>query len=151
MSTIYYSRQGLNQGQEIAAGWSNQANLKHITALVGTDGNPFLPVDDRNGYTPGITRRLPNGGTWESGFPIVRFTSSAITDGQIDYLVNTLLGGVESGNVTVKYHRFDSVGNADVFTANGVLNLNLDQLTNLTRRQTTYEGFVWEIVITETL
>lgn len=147
MATLYESKRGQNAGQAVAAGWNNQSTLKEITAYTGTDGNPFLPVNDRNGYTPGVTVRLGTGGTYEEGYPIVRFTSPTITDGQIDYLFSTLLSGAESGNVTVRYHRYDSVGKVDTFDANAVLNLNLEQLTQLRRRQNTYEQFQWEFVI----
>lgn len=154
MATIYESKRGQNAGQSVVAGWNNQATLKEITSYTGTDGNPFLPVNDRSnggGYTPGVTRRLPTGGTFESGYPIVRFISPSITDGQIDTLVNTLGSGAESFNVTVRYHRYDSVGRADTFDANAILNLNLEQLTQLRRRQNTYDSFEWEFVILETL
>lgn len=151
MSTIYASRQGLNQGQAIVAGWNNQATLKNITAYVGTDGNNFLPVDDRNGYFPGVTVRIPTGGTYQEGLPVIRFVSSTITDGQIKFLVDTLLSGQQSGNVTVRYHRYDNVGAISTHDANGVLNLNLEQLQQLARKQNTYSGFTWEIVIVEPL
>lgn len=151
MATLYESKRGQNAGQSVVAGWNNQATLKQITAYTGTDGNPFLPVNDRNGYTPGVMRRLPTGGTFESGYPIVRFISPSITDGQIDTLVNTLGSGAESFNVTVRYHRYDSVGNFDTFDANAILNLNLGQLPGLTRRQNARQQYVWEFVIVETL
>jgi hypothetical protein len=154
MATLYQAMQGLNQGQAVVAGWNNQATLKNITAYVGSDGNNFLPVQDKKdgaGYTPGVIRQLPGGYTFESGYPIVRFRSPTITDGQIDTLVNTLGGGAESFNVTVRYHRYDSVGNTDTFEANAVLNLRLDQLNSLTRKRDTYTGYIWEFVIVETL
>lgn len=151
MSNLYSAMQGLNQGQAVVAGWNNQATLKNITAYRGNDNNNFLPVDDRNGYSPGVAVRLPTGGVYDDGFPVIRFISPAITDGQIDYLVNTLLSGQQSGNVTVRYHRYDSVGKADTFDANAVLNLNIEQLQQLERRQDAYVGFVWEFVIVEPL
>lgn len=150
MATLYQSKVSQNQGQAFVPGWNNQSLLKNVTAYIGTDGNPFLPVDDRD-YTPGRTLRLTNGGTTDEGFPIVRFVSPVITDGQIDYLVNTLGSGQSSFKVTVRYHRYDSVGNADTFVANAWLNLNLDQLKQLTRKQYTYNNFVWEYVIVQTL
>lgn len=149
--TVFTALRGLNQGHAIVAGWNNQATLKDITAYQGTDGKNFLPVNDRNGYTPGVTRQLTTGGTRASGMPVVRFTSPWISDGQLDYLTNTLLSGSPSGNVTVRYHRYDSVGRTDTFVANGILNLNLEQLPNLQRRQNGYLAFEWQIVITETL
>lgn len=151
MTNLYTSMQGLNQGQAFVPGWNNQATLKNITAYVGSDSRNFLPVDDRNGYFPGVTVRLPNGGVYNDGFPVVRFTSPAMTDGQIDYLVNTAGSGQESFNATVRYHRYDSVGKADTLDANAVLNLNLEQLQQLERRQDAYVGFVWEFVIVEPL
>lgn len=154
MATLYESKRGQNAGQSVVAGWNNQATLKQITAYTGTDGNPFLPVNDRDkggGYFPGVLRRLPYGGTDRSGYPIVNFVSPVITDGQVDTLVNTLGSGQESFNVTVRYHRYDSVGNFDTFDANAILNLNLEQLPGLTRRQNAREQYVWEFVILETL
>lgn len=154
MATIYDALRPLNQGQAFVPGWNNQATLKDITAYRGTDGNNFLPVNDRNnggGYSTGVSRRLGTGGTLESGYPVVRFVSPAITDGQIDYLVNTAGGGVESFNVTVRYHRYDSVGKADTFVANAILNLNLGQLPGLARQQNAYVNFVWEFVLVEVL
>jgi len=154
MATIFQSKQAQNQGQAVVAGWNNQATLKGITMHIGSDGYPFMPVDDRNnggGYIPGVTRRLPGGYTFESGYPIVNFVSPTITDGQIDYLVNTLGSGSESFNVTVRYHRYDSVGKADTFDANAVLNLRLEQLPGLKRRHNEINGFIWEFVLVEIL
>lgn len=154
MATIFDALRGLNQGQAFVAGWNNTATLKNVTAHVGSDGNNFLPVNDRTnggGYTPGVTRRLTTGGTYQSGLPIVRFVSSSLTDGQVDYLVNTVGGGQQSFNVTVRYHRYDAVGKADTHVANAVLNLNLDQQNSLNRQQNTWSGFIWEFVITEVL
>lgn len=154
MATIFDALRGQNQGHAIVAGWNNQNLLKNITAYVGSDGNPFLPVNDRDepgGYFPGVLRRLPTGGTFESGYPIVNFVSPVITDGQIDTLVNTLGSGQESFNVTVRYHRYDSVGNFDTFDANAILNLILGQLPGLTRRQNARERYVWEFVLVELL
>lgn len=150
MATLYQSKVSQNQGQAFVPGWNNQATLKNVTAYIGTDGNPFMPVNDRT-YIPGVTRRLPTGGVYISGYPIVNFVSPVITDGQLDTLVNTLGGGAESFNVTVRYHRYDSVGNFDTFDANAILNLNLVQLPQLTRRQNARQQFVWEFVIVEFL
>lgn len=147
MATIFQAKQGQNQGHAIVAGWNNQNLLKNITAYLGSDGANFLPVDDRNGYTPGVTQRLTNGGTTLQAKPIIRFTSPVITDGQIDFLYTTLLSGSESNKVTVRYHKYDSVGKADTFDANAWLNLNLEQLPGLQRVKNGYENFVWENVI----
>lgn len=154
MATLYQSKVSQNQGQAFVPGWNNQSLLKNVTAYIGTDGNPFMPVNDRDnggGYIPGVTRRLPTGGVYISGFPILNFISPVITDGQIDYLVNTAGSGQESFNTTVRYHRYDSVGNFDTFDANAILNLNLLQLPGLTRRRNTRERYQWEFVIVETL
>jgi len=151
MATVFDALRGLNNGQAIVAGWNNQATLKNITAYVGTDGLNFAPVTDRSGYTPGVTRRLPNGGTFESGFPVVRFTSPWISYGQLDTLLNTIGGGLESSPVTARHHISTSLNKTDTQDSNGILNLNLDQLPGLTKRQNGYEGFQWEIVIVEVL
>lgn len=139
-----------NQGQMIAPNWNNQAQLKNITALLGTDNLRFAPVTDRN-YTPGIMRRLSTGGVKATGFPIIRILSPWISDGQIKYLQNTLLGGVESGNATYRGHSPLSVGQTDVFTYNAILNLHLEQLPNLQRIRNGYEQFEWEIIVREVL
>jgi hypothetical protein len=151
MTTIFNALRGLNNGQAIVAGWDNQATLKDITAYVGADGLNFLPVNDRSGYTPGVTRRLPTGGTFESGLPVVVLTSPWISYGQIDTLLNVIGGGQESSNVTLRHHISDSLSRTDTQNSNGVLNLNLDQLTQLERIENGYRGFQWEIVIVEVL
>lgn len=154
MATLYQSKQSQNQGQALVAGWDNTATLKNITAYVGTDGENFLPVNDRTdggGYTAGVTRRLTTGGTYKSGLPMVRFVSATLTDGQLKYLVNTIGGGQESFNVTVRYHRYDAVGKADTHVANAVLNLNLEQQNSLNRKQNTWSDFIWEFMLTEIL
>lgn len=150
MATLYQSKVSQNQGQAFVPGWNNQATLKNITSYIGTDGNPFMPVYDLT-YIPGVLRRLPTGGTFLSGYPLLYFVSPVITDGQIDYLLNTAGGGQESFNTTLRYHRSDSVGVADTFDANAILNLNLGQLPDLTRRQNTREKYRWEFVIVEVL
>lgn len=140
-----------NNGQAWVVGWDNQATLQDVTAYTGTDSEAFLRVDDRNGYITGRTQRLPGGYSYTSGYPVVRFTSPWISDGQIDYLVNTAGSGSESFNVTVRYHRYDSVGKTDTFEANAVLFLNLNQREQLERLSTGYTDFVWEFVIVEPL
>lgn len=140
-----------NQGHQIVAGWDNQSLLKDWTAYVGTDGERFLPPNDRNGYTDGVTRRLPTGGTRQSGLPIDRLSFPWISDGQIKYLYTTMLSNSESGNVTAAIHTPLSVGAQDVRVYNAVMNLNLDQLENLTRKRNGYEQFEIELVLVEPL
>lgn len=137
-----------NQGQKIAAGWDAPA-LSDWTSLIGTDGVRFAPPSDRNGYTDGVTRRLNTGGIRMSGLPIVRLAFPWISDGQLDYLYNTLLSGAESGNVTAAVHIPPAVGINDTTTYNAVMNLNLDQLQTLTRRGAGYEDVVIELVLVE--
>jgi hypothetical protein len=140
-----------NQGQRVAAGWDNAAQLKDWTAYLGVDGERFAPPNDRNGYTGGVTRRMNTGGTLQSGFPVVRLTFPWMSDGQIDYLHGTLNGGSESGLVTVAVHTPLSVGKYDVSTYNAVMNLNFEQITSLTRRRNGYTDFVFELVLVEVL
>lgn len=140
-----------SQGQMIVSGWDNAATLRNVTAYTGTDGLRFLPVEDRNGYTGGVERDLNTGGVLMSGFPIVRWTSPWISDGQIRYLWQTILSGSQSGNVTIAAHTPLSVGKAQTFHFNAVLNLRLNQLQSLTRRRNGYVEFVWELVIVEVL
>lgn len=141
-----------NQGQRIIGGWNNTATLKNVTAYTGTDGIRFLPVQDReNAYTGGVECNMNTGGILLSGFPIVRWTSPWISDGQIRYLWLTLLGGAQSGNVTISAHTPLSVGVAASFNFNAVLNLHLNQLQTLTRRRAGYLDYIWELVIVEVL
>lgn len=141
-----------NQGQKIAPGWDNVAGLQAITALLGTDGQRFLPVQDReNAYTGGVERNLPTGGVLLAGMPIVRWTSPWISDSQIRYLYVTLLSNAQSGNVTIAAHTPLSVGVAAAFNFNAVLNLRLNQLQGLTRKRDGYLNYVWELVIVEVL
>lgn len=137
-----------NQGQKIAAGWDAPV-LFDWTSLIGTDGVRFAPPSDRNGYTDGVTRRLNTGGTRQSGLPIVRLAFPWVSDGQIEYMVQTLLGGTESGNVTTAVHIPPAVGVNDTSVYNAVMNLNLEQLRNLTRRGAGYEDFEVELVLVE--
>lgn len=140
-----------NQGHMIVKGWGNPLTLKDWTAYAGEDGQVFAPPYDRDGYTAGIIRRLNSGGIARAGFPIVRLTHPAITDGQIAWLQNTLLDGGVSGNVTVAIHLPGAMGKTDVSNFNAVFNLDTDQLTTLRRRQNAYEGFQTEFVIVEVL
>jgi hypothetical protein len=140
-----------NQGQMIASNWDNVAGLRNITAYFGTDGLRFLPVQDRNGYTGGVERTMNTGGVLHAGFPVVRWTSPWISDGQIRYLWDTLLSDTQSGNVTIATHTPLSVGASSSFNFNAVLNLRLNQLQTLTRKGDGYRDFVWELVIVEVL
>lgn len=140
-----------NQGQQIASGWNNQSLLRDWTALFGTDGERFPPPNDRNGYTDGVERRMNTGGVLMAGIPVDRLTFPWLSDGQIKYLYNTINGGAESGNATTRAHTTLSVGAQDVFTFNAVMNLNLNQTANLTRRRNGYENFVVELVLVEPL
>lgn len=139
-----------SQGQKIASGWDAPI-VFDWTALSGTDGERFLPPNDRNGYSDGVPRRLNTGGVRMSGLPVVRLTFPWVSDGQIDYLYTTLLSGSESGNVTAAVHTPLSVGKTDTSTYNAVMNLNLDQLQNLQRKRNGYTDFVIELVLVEPL
>lgn len=143
--SVFTALRGLNQGQEIALGWSNQANLKNFTALVGTDGINFLPVNDRGGYTVGVIHNLPTGGIYYSGLPSVEITHPWISDGQIETLKTY------RGNCTLKHHIEDSTGKTDVQTSNVIFNMDLNQLKGLRRRKNGYDGFVSRFVIVEVL
>ncbi len=138
-----------NQGQEIASGWNNTGNLRNWTSLFGTDGERFPPPNDRNGYTDGVERPLSTGAIFMAGIPVDRLTFPWLSDGQIRYLHDTINGGAESGNVTVKVHTSLSVGRLDVFTFNAVMNLNLGQTATLTRRRSGYDDFIVSLVLVE--
>lgn len=141
-----------NQGQQIVAGWNNEATLKNITAYVGSDGKRFLPIDDRKSYSEGIERNMNTGGILMSGFPVVRWVSPWISDGQLYYLKHTLLAGEITGNVTIATHiPGDSVGASSVSHFNAVFNLRLNQLQSLARKGSGHVDFVWELVIVEVL
>jgi hypothetical protein len=140
----------------IVLGWDNVPLLRNWTSYVGTDGLAFRPPNDRKGdigagYTGGVTRRLPTGGILKSGFPIVRLVFPWLSDGQIDYLLTTMCGGVESANVTAAAHKPISVGTLDVFNFNAVMNVDSNQASSLTRRANGYELFMVELVMVEPL
>lgn len=141
----------VNQGHRVVAGWDNLATLKNWVAYLGVDNLPFLPPFDRNGYTDGTARRLPTGGVFMAGMPVCRLTFPWISDGQINYLYTVMLSNSESGNVTASVHTPLSVGVTSVSNFNAVMNLNLDQTTNLTRKSNGYELFEIELVLVEPL
>lgn len=138
-----------NQGQMLAFGWNNQAQLKNITALLGTDNLAFIPLNDRD-YAPGVTRQMTTGGVLYSGMPIINPQSPWISDGQIEFLY-IALGNSYSGNVTYRGHTPLSVGQVDVFTYNAILNMRPEQLTRDKRRHNGWDEYDWQIVITEVL
>lgn len=140
-----------SQGQQIAAGWNNTANLRDWVALFGTDGEKFPPPNDRSGYTDGVDRPLNTGAIFMAGIPVSRLTFPWLSNGQLKYLHDTINGGAESGNVTVKIHTPLSVGQTDVSTYNAVMNLNLAQTATLNRMGTGYALFVVTLVLVEPL
>lgn len=140
-----------NQGHMWVAGWDNASLLKNFVAYLGADGQPFAPPFDRDGYTAGVIRRMGTGGILRAGLPVVRLTLPAVTDGQIATLQNDFTADGASGNVTIAVHVPGSMGKADVSNFNAVFNLDTDQLTTLTRKANTYEGFVLEFVLVEPL
>lgn len=143
--SVFTALRGMNQGQAISLGWSNQSNLKEITALLGTDGINFLPVKDRGFYTAGVVRALPTGGIFYSGLPTVEFLHPWISDGQIETLMTY------RGNCTLRHHITESVGKNDTQDSNVIFNLDLNQLSGLERKRNGYEGFVSKFVIVEVL
>lgn len=145
MATIFQAKQGQNQGQQIALGWSMQSLLKDITALIGTDGHNFMPVDDRGLYSSGAIRQLSTAGILYSGLPTVGFYHPTITDGQIATLKTY------RGNVTIRHHIEDSVGKLSVQTSNALYNMDLNQLQTLKRQQNQYVGFISNFVIVEVI
>lgn len=136
-----------NQGQQIALGWDQQPYLKNWTSYVGTDGERFLPPNDRNGYTDGIVRRLPTGVVFMTGLPIVKLTFPWMSSGQIDYLETTFNGQ----NVTVAVHRPTSITQFNTYVYNAVLNIDINQAVNLTRNRSGYNNFSVELVLVEPL
>lgn len=136
-----------NQGHKIVLGWDNAVNLKNWTAYIGTDGQPFLPPNDRNGYTDGTPRRLPTGAILETGHPISRLTFPWMSYGQIDYLDSTF----NRQFATASIHKPNSLDKDTLSIYNAVLNLDLSQATNLTRKRNGYEGVVVELVLWELL
>lgn len=136
-----------NNGQRLALNWNNAAGATNITNLFGTDGERFLPVNDRGLYMPGVIRYLPTGGIFYAGLPKVQFRSPWISDGQIKRLTLTYAWQP----VTVLYHVSDANGKETLTTGNGYLNLDLTQVANLTRRRNGYDGFLWDFTIVEVI
>ncbi len=136
-----------NQGQQIVLGWNNTSTLKDWVAYVGNDGEPFLPPDDRNGFTDGIERRLPTGRVLMAGVPISRQTFPVMTYGQVDYLMDTFDGQ----NVTVSIHKPNSVTKTDIYHYNAVVDVNLNQTDSLQREGNTYKLFVVALTLVEPL
>lgn len=136
-----------NQGQQIVLGWDNEINLKNWTAYVGSDGERFLPPNDRNGFTDGADRRLPLGRVLMAGMPIARLTFPWLSYGQLDYLETTFDGQ----NVTVAVHKPTSLTAWTTLHYNAVCNLNLNQARTLTRKSNGYEAWEVEFVLVEPL
>ncbi len=145
MATTFDALKGLNQGQEIALGWDNPAGFKRFTALIGTDGKHFLPVDDRGGYLQGVIQQLTTGGIYYTGMPTVTITHSWISDGQIETLKTY------RGNCTLKHHIDDSAGKTDLQISNVIFNLDLNQLASLERDAFGYRDFRSTFTIVEVL
>ena len=135
-----------NQGQAIALGW-NVSPLKNWTAYLGTDGEPFLPPNDRNGFSEGVERRMGTGVVLTAGFPISRQTFPWMSYGQIDFLQSTFSGQ----NVTVSVHVPYSLNKEDTVIYNAVCNIDLNQTQSLQRTRNGYEGVVVEFVLVEPL
>ena len=144
MTTLYQSMVAQNQGQAIGSGW-NVATLTNITALIGTDGQPFLPVYDRGLYTAGVIRNMPTGAILYSGLTTVTFIHPVMTDGQLDAWLNYV------GNVTIQHHITDSIGKLSVQKSNAVLNFDRNQFANLTRRDDGWQRVASLFIITEVL
>lgn len=136
-----------NQGQQIVLGWSNQANLKNWTSYIGTDGERFLPPNDRGGFTDGVERRLNTGRVLMSGWPVSRQLFPWISYGQVDYLDATFNGQ----NVTTSVHLPSSLNKDDVSAFNAVCNIDMNQTNTLTRKRNGYELFIVELVLVEPL
>lgn len=140
-----------NQGTAIAPNWDNAAGLRDWTSIIASDGERFPPPNDRGQFSDGVDRRMNTGGVLMAGLPVDRLVFPWLSDAQIKYLHDTLNGGAESGNVTVKVHTALSVGRTDVFPYNAVMNLNLNQTATLTRRRNGFENFEVELVLVEAL
>ncbi len=145
MASIFDALRGLNNGQSIALGWDNTAGLKDFTALVGTDGVNFLPVNDRGRYLPGVIQRLTTGGQYTTGLPTVAMLHPWLSDGQIETLMTY------QGNCTLRHHVSESVGRLDTQISNVIFNLDLTQIGSLPRVENGYRGFVSTFTIVEVL
>lgn len=140
-----------NQGHKIVADWDNVPTLRDWTAHTGEDGQRFAPPFDRDGYTAGVVRRLMSARIKYAGLPIARLTLPVITDGQIAFLQSAFTEDGVAGNVTIAIHLPGAVGKQTVSNFNAVFNLDVNQLTSLTRRADGYEDFVLEFVIVDVL
>jgi hypothetical protein len=136
-----------SQGQQIVLGWSNEVNLKNWTAYLGSDGEPFLPPTDRNGFSDGVDRPLPTGRVLMAGLPIARLTFPWLSYGQVDYLETTFDGQ----NVTVAIHKPSSLTTLTTVHYNAVCNVDLNQAQNLSRKGNGYESWVVRFVLVEPL
>ena len=136
-----------NQGQSIVLGWSNQSLLKNWTAYLGTDGEKFLPPNDRNGYSDGVDRVLGTSAIFMSGYPIFRLTFPWLSYGQVNYLEATF----DNQNVTAAAHKPSSLDTYTVVTFNGVCRVNMNQAQNLERKRNGYANWVIELVQVEPL
>jgi hypothetical protein len=145
MASVFDALRGLNNGQSIALAWDNTAGLKDFTALVGTDGLNFLPVNDRGRYMPGVIQPLTTGGQYYTGLPVVEIVHPWISDGQIETLMTY------QGNCTLRHHISQSVGKLDTQISNVVFNLDLTQLAGLQRIENGYQGFISRFVVVEVL
>lgn len=145
MATVFDALKGLNNGQEIARNWDNTAGLTYFTALIGTDGEHFLPVNDRGGYSPGVIIPLSTGGITIEGLPTVRITHPWISDGQIETLK------AYAGEVTLKHHISESRGKTDLQTSNAMFNFDETQLSGLKRLANGYRDFVSSFTVVEVI
>lgn len=136
-----------NQGQQISLGWDTQSSLKDWTAYLGTDGVPFLPPRDRNGFSDGIERPLATGRVLMSGLNISRQTFPWVSFGQIDFLETTFSGQ----NVTVAIHKPRSLTKTSTYTYNAVCNIDMNQIQSLTPESNGYKLFVVSFVLVEPL
>ena len=135
-----------NQGHQIVLTWNNQANLRNWTAYLGADGRAFYPPYDRDGFSDGITRNLPTGGTFQSGRPISRLTFPWVSDGQIQ-----TLEAFNNEEVTIAIHAPGGIGVNGVTQYNAVFNFDRAQLRTLGRKHNGYVGVYVDCVIVEDL
>lgn len=135
------------QGHKIVLGWDNVPTLQEWTAYADASGRRFYPPYDRDGYSDGVPQRVGTGAVLQSGFPIVRLTFPWVSYAQVDYLVDTFRGQ----NVTAAIHKPTSHTRDDVYDYNAVLNIDLNQVAALVRKQDGYEKFVVELVLVEPL
>lgn len=136
-----------SQGQKIALGWNNTSGLRDWTSILGADGLPFPPPDDRNGYTDGVDRLLPTGVVLMAGRPISRQTFPWLSYGQIQTLQSTYDGQ----NVTVAVHKSTSLSKTATSNFNAVVVVDMNQATSLKRTRGGYEGYVVKLILVEAL